>query len=419
MQRGESFSVISKQEVSSSDDIDPLGPKEDQCVLDKQYSSDLTNFKSNVFIDNQTALFLKKFFPSVLPSEWTNWKWQIRNSITNYNQLESIFGLKMQVNELIEKKLPFRITPYFASIIYNSKELQKTAIPTINELIVSNGEAEDPLHEDIDSPVPGLVHRYPDRVLFLVTPFCSTNCRYCTRSRIVGGNRLNSKKIEDWNLAIEYIKNNPVIRDVIISGGDPLTLSDSLIEYLLSALRAIPHVEIIRIGTKVPVVLPMRITKNLVNILKKYHPLYMSIHFTHPDELTPHVKNACSLLADAGIPLGSQTVLLKDINNKPETMKKLFQGLLSFRVKPYYLYQCDPILGSAHFRTPVENGIEIIEALRGWTSGYAIPHYVIDAPGGGGKIPILPEYYLGKDENGNVKLRNYEKNSYTYPNVDC
>ncbi len=419
MQRGESFSVISKQEVSSSDDIDPLGPKEDQCVLDKQYCSDLTNFKSNVFIDNQTALFLKKFFPSVLPSEWNNWKWQIRNSITNYNQLESIFGLKMQVNELIEKKLPFRITPYFASIIYNSKELQKTAIPTLNELIVSNGEAEDPLHEDIDSPVPGLIHRYPDRVLFLVTPFCSTNCRYCTRSRIVGGNRLNSKKIEDWNLAIEYIKNNPVIRDVIISGGDPLTLSDSLIEYLLSALRAIPHVEIIRIGTKVPVVLPMRITKSLVNILKKYHPLYMSIHFTHPEELTPHVKNACSLLADAGIPLGSQTVLLKDINDKPETMKKLFQGLLSFRVKPYYLYQCDPILGSAHFRTPVENGIEIIEALRGWTSGYAIPHYVIDAPGGGGKIPILPEYYLGKDENGNVKLRNYEKNCYTYPNVDC
>jgi lysine 2,3-aminomutase len=222
--------------------------------------------------------------------------------------------------------------------------------------------------------------------------------------------------IKSWAPAIEYIRQHPEIRDVLISGGDPLTMPDSHIEYLLSNLRQIPHVEIIRMGTKVPAVLPQRITRSLVNILKKYHPLFLSIHFTHPDELTQEVNEACSRLADAGMPLGSQTVLLKEINDNVETMKKLMQGLLKNRVRPYYIYQCDPILGSAHFRTPVEKGLEIIKGLRGHTSGYAVPHYVIDAPGGGGKIPLLPEYFIGR-EGTDVLIRNYEGNIYRYPDV--
>lgn len=358
--------------------------------------------------------FKNKFFPDVSIQDWNNWRWQIKNSITDYNRLESVFGVTVKDRELIEQKLPLRITPYYASVVYNSKELTKTVFPSVNELECSKGESIDPLHEENDSPVKCLVHRYPDRVLFLVTNFCSTNCRYCTRSRIVGNKNFDKKHLQEWDLAFEYIKNNPDIRDVIISGGDPLTLPDILLNYLLSNLAAIPHVEIIRIGTKVPVVLPMRINKQLIKILKSVKPLYFSIHFTHPEELTHEVIHVCNMLADAGIVLGSQTVLLKDINDDPAVMKKLFQGLLKIRVKPYYLYQCDPIVGSSHFRTPVEKGIDIIENLRGWTSGYAIPHYVIDAPGGGGKIPLLPNYYLGKDEEGNIILRNYEKNQYLY-----
>ncbi len=361
-----------------------------------------------------SLFILKKYFPNVSIQDWNNWQWQIKNSITTYEQLDSIFNYKFTSLDIIEKKLPFRITPYYAGVCLNSKKLEKAVIPSLQEMICSPGESCDPLHEEDDSPVHSLVHRYPDRALFLVTSFCSTNCRYCTRSRIVGNNEFNKKRRDEWDKAIEYIQNTPQIRDVIISGGDPLTLTDDSLEYILSRLRAIPHIEMLRIGTKVPVVLPMRITKNLIRILKKYHPLYMSIHFTHPDELTPEVRKACNILSDAGIPLGSQTVLLKDINDNPETMKDLFHGLLKVRVKPYYLYQCDPIIGSSHFRTPVSKGIEIIEALRGWTSGYAIPQYVIDAPGGGGKIPLLPEYYQGKDINGNIVLRNYENKKYYY-----
>jgi lysine 2,3-aminomutase len=282
-----------------------------------------------------------------------------------------------------------------------------------DEFLLSAGEASDPLSEEDHSPVPNLVHRYPDRVLFLSTGFCSTYCRYCTRTHMVAKDKCHIG-IKSWEPALQYIENHPEVRDVLISGGDPLTMPDFHIEYLLSRLRRIEHVEIIRIGTKVPAVLPQRITKQLVGMLKKYHPLFMSIHFTHADEITPEVKEACERLANAGIPLGSQTVLLKGINDQVEVMKQLMQGLLKIRVRPYYLYQCDPILGSGHFRTTIAKGLEIIRGLRGHTTGYAVPTYVVDAPGGGGKIPLLPDYYRGH-EAGYALLENYEGKTFRYP----
>jgi len=312
---------------------------------------------------------------------------------------------------------PVAITPYYANLLDEDDPLQplrRTVVPVTAEYYRSPGEAADPLGEDEDSPVPGLVHRYPDRVLFLVTAFCSTYCRYCTRSRIVGNEAETRFGGCQWERAISYIEETPVVRDVLLSGGDPLTLSDERLESLLCQLRRIRHVEIIRIGTKVPVVLPQRITPGLARMLKRYHPLWMSIHFTHPDELTPEVAEACARLADAGLPLGSQTVLLAGVNDDVETMKCLVHGLLKMRVRPYYLYQCDLISGSSHFRTPVEKGLEIIRGLRGHTTGYAVPTYVIDAPRGGGKIPLLPEYVCGRDENG-LLLRNYEGRMLYYP----
>jgi lysine 2,3-aminomutase len=258
------------------------------------------------------------------------------------------------------------------------------------------------------------VHRYPDRALFLVTGFCFTHCRYCTRSRMVGTESKDRCMQDHWKQGINYIAANPSIRDVLISGGDPLTLPDESLEWLLNSLRGISHVELIRIGTKAPVVLPQRITPTLTRLLKRFHPLWMSIHFTHPAELTPEVSQACTRLADAGIPLGSQTVLLSGINDSVETMTALVHGLLRMRVKPYYLYQCDPIYGSAHFRTPVEKGLEIIKGLRGYTTGYAVPTFVVDAPGGGGKIPLLPNYVEGRDGDYLV-LKNYAGKTYRYP----
>jgi lysine 2,3-aminomutase len=286
-------------------------------------------------------------------------------------------------------------------------------IPTSDELLVTEAEKADPLNEMGSSPVPGIIHRYPDRALFTVTQFCSSYCRYCTRSHSVG--KLGHLTRGEWELAFEYLREHTEVRDVIISGGDPLTMNDSKLEYLLSSLRAIKHIEILRIGTKVPAVLPQRITPQLVNMLRRYHPLFLSVHFTHPDEMTPETRRACEMLADAGMPLGSQTVLLKGINDDPATMKSLMHKLLSVRVRPYYIYQCDLIPGSSHFRTTIETGIDIIENLRGHTSGYAVPQFVVDAPGGGGKIPILPHYVV---ESGPEKwvLRNYKNNRYTYPN---
>ncbi|MGZ5917467.1 MAG: KamA family radical SAM protein, partial [Methyloceanibacter sp.] len=276
------------------------------------------------------------------------------------------------------------------------------------------GEADDPLGEDGHSVVPGLVHRYPDRVLFLATGFCSTYCRYCTRSRMVGepdGDYSFSRP--QWEQALDYIAEHTEVRDVLLSGGDPLTLSDQRLDYLLGRLRAIKHVEFVRLGTKVPVVLPMRITRALIRVLKKHHPLWMSLHVTHPAELTPEVTEATARLADAGLPLGSQTVLLKDINDEVDTLKTLYHGLLMRRVRPYYLYQCDPITGSSHFRTSVDKGLEIMQGLRGHTTGYAVPTYVIDAPGGGGKIPLLPDYVVGR-EGDDLILRNFEGKTYRY-----
>jgi len=368
----------------------------------------------------QTSAFRKRFYPEVSLQEWNNWQWQLSHRITDLNALSRIVALSEEERMAMSRwahQLPLAITPYYASLISRENPLhpiRRTVVPVTSEYFTAPGEAEDPLGEDHDSPVPGLIHRYPDRVLFLVTDFCSTYCRYCTRSRMVGGGKRKPLNVAQWEKAIDYIQGNPQVRDVLLSGGDPLTLADEALEWILSRLRKIPHVEFLRIGTKVPVVLPQRITPTLVRRLKKYHPLWISIHCTHPDELTPETSQACERLADGGFPLGSQTVLLSGINDDVVTMKKLFHGLLKIRVKPYYLYQCDPILGSFHFRTPVEKGLEIIRGLRGFTTGYAVPHYVIDAPGGGGKIPLLPEYCIGR-QGDDVLLRNYEGHVYAYP----
>lgn len=371
-------------------------------------------------INPQTLTFIKKFYPNISLDLWSDWRWQLSNCIVSVEQLKKIVKLDKNEENAVKKNggiLPLKITPYYLSLIADGQKnnpLRKCVIPTVNEFIKSKGESKDPLEEDKDSPVPNLVHRYPDRVLLLATSMCSSYCRYCTRSRSVG--ECSAAVPENWEKPLEYIENNKQVRDVLISGGDPLTLSDEYLEYLLSRLRKIKHIEIVRIGTKIPVVLPQRITSNLLKILKKYHPLYISIHFTHPDEITIETAEACEKLADAGIPLGSQTVLLKNVNNNPEVMKDLMQKLLKIRVKPYYIYQCDPIIGSAHFRTEMEDGLRVIEALRGHTSGYAVPQYVIDAPGGGGKIPLLPEYIKKIDENF-IYLRNYENKIFKYPKI--
>jgi len=314
--------------------------------------------------------------------------------------------------------LPVGITPYYASLLDPddpTQPLRKTVVMVGNEFVRSPEEQSDPLNEDSDSPVPGLVHRYPDRVLFLVTGTCPVYCRYCTRSRMVGkpGGEY-SFSTQQWERAIAYIAATPAVRDVLISGGDPLVLSDERIEWLLSRLRAIRHVEFLRIGTKVPPSLPQRITRELARMLKRYHPLYLSIHFSHPDELTPEASDACCRLADAGIPLGSQTVLLAGVNDDAGTLRRLFHGLLKVRVKPYYLYQCDHVVGTSHFRVPVEKGLQLMRSLRGFTTGYAVPSFVIDAPGGGGKIPLLPNQRLERSGD-HILLENFEGKIIPYP----
>ena len=371
-------------------------------------------------VSERSRAFIKKFYPDASLDDWNDWRWQNRNRVRSVAELERLVVLSDDERRAIERHdgpLPIGFTPYYASLIDPddpSQPLRRTVVPSLGEYERVPGEAEDPLGEDDDSPVPGLVHRYPDRVLFLVTNFCSVYCRYCTRARLVGATGERALGKTDINAAIDYIARTPAIRDVLISGGDPLSLDDERLDYILSRLRAIAHVEFIRIGTKQPVVQPQRVTTALVRVLKKYHPLWMSLHFTHPDELTPEVAAACERLADAGIPLGSQTVLLKGVNDDVGTMKRLFHGLLKIRVRPYYLYQCDPISGSAHFRTPVDKGLEIIRGLRGHTTGYAVPTYVIDGPDGGGKIPLQPNYVLGRDGD-DLLLTNYENATFRYP----
>ncbi len=367
----------------------------------------------------RTRAFRRSFFPEVTDQEWNDWRWQSRNRIRTLGQLERILELSdVERAALVDggSMLPVGVTPYYLSLLSRtdpSQPLRRTVIPTIHEFTRKRGEADDPLGEDGHSPVPGLVHRYPDRVLLLVHDFCSTYCRYCTRSRVVGHGEIAPSETR-LEKALDYIRRTPTIRDVLLSGGDPLALSEERLDWVLGRLRAIPHVEFERLGTKMPAVLPQRITPQLCRVLRKYHPLWMSLHFIHPDECTPEAYRACSRLADAGIPLGSQTVLLAGVNDNVAAMKELVHRLLMMRVRPYYLYQCDPISGSSHFRTPVEKGLEIIEGLRGHTTGYAVPTFVIDAPGGGGKIPLQPNYVIGRDGDFLV-LRNYEHREFRYP----
>ncbi len=371
-------------------------------------------------ISTRSHAFRKRYYPEASAEQWNDWQWQTRNRIRNATDLARMLRLSDDEQAAIARHtgpLPVGITPYYASLLdalEPSQGLRRTVVPVNGEYLRMPGEDDDPLGEDHSSPVPGLVHRYPDRVLFLATGFCSTYCRYCTRSRMVGATGEQSLKLSQLEQALAYIEATPSIRDVLMSGGDPLTLADDKLEWLLSRLRRIPHVEFIRIGTKVPAVLPQRITPALTRMLRKFHPLWMSVHFTHPDELTTEAAEACGRLADAGIPLGGQTVLLAGVNDDLETMRRLMHGLLRIRVKPYYLYQCDPISGSGHFRTPVEKGLEIIRGLRGHTTGYAVPTYVIDAPNGGGKIPLLPDSVAGRDGD-DLLLRNYEGRIYRYP----
>ena len=411
--------VITHQELNNEDEEPPSKSEfvsEEELI--REYLQNRLD-REKTCLSQRSSEFLRTYFPEASEKDWCNWRWQLKNSVRTIGELSRFLALsdnEIRPEQSIHDTLPIRITPYYLSLLDRSnadQPLRKSVVPVFDEFIVSPGEASDPLSEGHHSPVPNIVHRYPDRVLFLVTGFCSTYCRYCTRSHMVAKDKCHIG-IQAWEPGLQYIQSHPEVRDVLISGGDPLTMSDQQIEYLLARLRSIEHVEIIRIGTKVPAVLPQRITRTLVNIFRKYHPLYLSVHFTHPDELTPEVKEVCERLANAGVPLGSQTVLLKGINDDTEVMKKLMHGLLKIRVRPYYLYQCDPILGSAHFRTPIEKGLEIIRGLRGHTTGYAVPQYVVDAPGGGGKIPLLPDYFQGRVDEY-VLLKNYEGNVYKYP----
>lgn len=372
----------------------------------------------------EARAFKRRVFPDATMEEWNDWRWQARNRIRTLGQLEGAFELSADERDAAGRhsgSLPVGITPYYASLMSRTdaqEPLRRTHIPVGTEYIRMAGESDDPLGEDHDMAAPGLVHRYPDRVLFLSTGFCSTYCRYCTRSRVVGnpGGEYHFST-RQWDQALDYIAAHTEIRDVLISGGDPLTLADEKLDYLLGRLKAIKHIEFVRLGTKVPAVLPMRVTRSLIRVLKKHKPVWMSIHVTHPSELTPEVTEAFERLADAGVPLGSQTVLLKGVNDDIEVMKKLMHGLLMRRVRPYYLYQCDPISGSSHFRTTVDKGVEIIRGLRGHTTGYAVPHFVVDAPNGGGKIPLIPDYVVGRDGD-DLLLTNYEGGLYRYPDPE-
>ncbi|CEI73003.1 MULTISPECIES: lysine 2,3-aminomutase [Romboutsia] len=360
----------------------------------------------------------RKIFTDVSNELWNDWTWQVKNRITTVEELKKYIPLTESEEEGVKeclKTLRMSITPYYLSLIdpTNANDpIRKQAIPVASELKVSDADLDDPLHEDGDSPVPGLTHRYPDRALLLITDQCAMYCRHCTRRRFAGQND-GAQPVDRIDKAIEYIRNTPVIRDVLLSGGDALLMSDERLEYIISKLREIPHVEIIRIGSRTPVVMPQRITDNLVNMLKKYHPVWLNTHFNHPNEITKESIEACKKMADAGIPLGNQSVLLRGVNDCMHVMKKLVNDLVKIRVRPYYIYQCDLSNGIEHFRTPVSKGIEIIEGLRGHTSGYCVPTFVVDAPGGGGKTPVMPNYVISQSYD-KVILRNFEGVITTY-----
>ncbi len=342
------------------------------------------------------------------------WQQILQQSLSKPEEIAQAFGLNVEDVRKLEKSFKIGITPYYASLIKEKGDpIYRQVVPDLAEIDEDSG-ISDPLAEDEDSPVPSIVHRYPDRVLFLISHVCASYCRFCTRKRKVGdSSKINPLNVED---GINYIRNHTEVRDVILSGGDPLLLADKKLEYVLKSLRAIPHIEIIRIGSRVPCFLPQRITPELTNMLKRYHPLFMNVHFNHPDEITAESSRALNLLADAGIPLGNQTVLLKGVNDDPAVMKLLMQKLLKVRVRPYYIYQADYVHGTEHLRTRVEKGLEIIDGIRGWTSGLGVPHFVIDAPGGGGKIPLLPNYVQSITDEA-VVMRNYAGQVFVYPQV--
>ena len=362
-----------------------------------------------------------RLFPNVSDDDWNDWRWQVKNRVETLDELKRYVNLTIEEEDGIKKSLSsFRmsITPYYLSLIDSENPhcpIKKQCVPTINETIISAADLEDPLGEDVDSPVPGLTHRYPDRALFLITDCCAMYCRHCTRRRF-SGQHDSDLSINRIDKCIDYIAHTPQIRDVLLSGGDALLVSDERIEYILSRLRAIPHVEIIRLGTRTPVVLPQRITPELCRILRQYHPVWINTHFNHPYEITPESAKACAMLADSGMPIGNQSVLLRGINDCVNVMRELVHGLVKIRVRPYYIYQCDLSRGLEHFRTPVSKGIEIIEGLRGHTSGFCVPTFVIDAPGGGGKVPVMPNYVISQSPERTI-VRNYEGviSTYTEP----
>jgi lysine 2,3-aminomutase len=351
------------------------------------------------------------------PEHWNDWRWQMRHRLTRLDQFERLLELTEAERRgllLASERFSVAVTPQFATLIDPQDPdcpLRLQVVPREDELVVSPGDMTDPCGEDGASVIEGLVHRYPDRVLFLVLDTCAAYCRYCTRSRLVSQGELEplGRRIEE---AVSYLREHTEVRDVLLSGGDPLLMSDSTLDRILGRLRAIPHIEFLRIGTRIPGFLPQRITPELVRVLRA-HRVWLSLHFCHVKELTPEVAEACDRLADGGIPLGCQTVLLKGVNDSGEALRDLFHGLLKLRIRPYYLYQCDPVLGTGHLRTTVGKGLELMAQLRGYTTGYAVPNYVIDAPGGGGKVPIQAETILGS-EDGIWRLRNWEGKTYTY-----
>lgn len=375
----------------------------------------------SIYTPNQQELAEKLSTKEVSLANWKDWRWQLKHSIHTLAAVERLLGITFSAEEKVElektiERFPISVTPYYLSLVnpddYRNDPIFMQAFPSPRELEIERNDMADPLAEDEDSPAPGITHRYPDRVLFHISNICSMYCRHCTRKRKVG----DVDSIPDRASileGIEYIRQTPVIRDVLLSGGDPLMLSDDYLDWILTELETIPHIQVVRIGTRMPVVLPYRITPELVTMLKKHHPLWINTHFNHPREITASSKEALRMLADAGIPLGNQTVLLAGINDCPRIMKTLVQQLVANRVRPYYLYQCDMSEGLAHFRTPIGKGIEIMENLIGHTSGFAVPTYVVDAPGGGGKIPLTPTYLISIAPN-KVVLRNYEGVITTY-----
>jgi lysine 2,3-aminomutase len=357
------------------------------------------------------------FYQDIPDEKWTDWRWQLSNRLNSSADFEKVLPLTGSERKALDSSDLFRVdvTPYYISLIdpHDPHDpIRQQIIPTSGEINAFTGMMQDSLAEDRHSPVPGLVHRYPDRVLMLVTTQCASYCRYCTRSRIVGDPNATFSR-QEYELQLDYIRKTPQVRDVLLSGGDPLTLAPKMLEYLLSSLHEIPHVEVVRIGTRVPVFVPMRITQDLCDMFEKYHPLWINIHVNHPNEITAELAEACDHLSRTGVPLGNQSVLLAGINDCVHLQRKLVQDLVRIRVRPYYLYQCDLVEGAGHFRTPVAKGIEIIEGLRGHTSGFAVPRFIVDAPGGGGKIPIGPDYKISASDH-KIILRNYEGFITTY-----